>query len=84
VKFVTDMDREHTYEMLTYKSAVTKRCQSLKLFYRIVTDLINALPGNSFLNTNTGNNRIEAVFSVRSVLNKSTEVWEICCQATQL
>jgi hypothetical protein len=28
----------------------------------IVTDLINALPGNSFVNTNTGNNRRKTVF----------------------
>jgi hypothetical protein len=29
----------------------------------IVTDLINALPGNSSVNTNTGNNRRETAFS---------------------
>jgi hypothetical protein len=34
-------------------------------------DFINALPGNSFVNTNTGNNRREAVFSVRSAPNNA-------------
>jgi hypothetical protein len=28
----------------------------------IVTDMINALPGNSFVTTNPGNNRRETVF----------------------
>jgi hypothetical protein len=37
----------------------------------IVTDLINALPGNSFVNTNTCNNRRETVFSMRSVRTKA-------------
>jgi hypothetical protein len=32
--------------------------------------LINALPGNSFVNTNKGNNRTETVFSVRSAEKK--------------
>jgi hypothetical protein len=40
----------------------------------IVMDLINALPGNSSVNTNTGNNRRESVFSMRSVPSKNMEL----------
>jgi hypothetical protein len=34
--------------------------------HNIVMDLINALPGNSFVNMNTGNNRRETLFSMWS------------------
>jgi hypothetical protein len=40
----------------------------------IVTDLINALPGNSSVNTNTGNNRRETVFSLRSAPGWRTDL----------
>jgi hypothetical protein len=40
----------------------------------IVTDLINALPGNSSVNTNRGNNRRETVFSMPSTQSKSAEI----------
>jgi hypothetical protein len=43
-------------------------------FFYIVTDLINALPGNSSVNTNRGNNRKENVFYMRSAPSKSTEL----------
>jgi hypothetical protein len=39
-----------------------------------VTNLINALPGNSSVNTNTGNNRRETVFSMGSAPGGSTEL----------
>jgi hypothetical protein len=42
-------------------------------FLHIAMDLINALPGNSFVNTNTGSRR-ETVFSMRSAPRKSTEL----------
>jgi hypothetical protein len=37
-------------------------------------DLINALPGNNFVNTDTGNNRSENVFSMRSAPSESTDI----------
>jgi hypothetical protein len=40
----------------------------------IVTDFINALPGNSFVNTNTGNNKRKTVFSMRSAPGWGTEL----------
>jgi hypothetical protein len=49
----------------------------------IVTDLINPLPGNSFVNTYTGNNRRETVFSMLAALSKITDIYEVYCQATQ-
>jgi hypothetical protein len=33
-----------------------------KIIFNIVMDLIDVLPGNSFVNTNTGNSRGEIVF----------------------
>jgi hypothetical protein len=40
----------------------------------VVTDFINALPGNSFINTSAGNNRRETVMYMRSTPSKSTDV----------
>jgi hypothetical protein len=41
----------------------------------IVTNFISALPGNSSVNTNRGNNRREIVFSMRSAPSKSTDIY---------
>jgi hypothetical protein len=42
----------------------------------IVTDLINALPGDSSVITNRGNNRRETVFSMWSAPSKNTDIYK--------
>jgi hypothetical protein len=61
---------------------------SFRSFKHIVMVLINALPGNSFVNTNTGNNRTETVFYAvvhgavgnlppgNEVVNMHPQTWE--------
>jgi hypothetical protein len=47
----------------------------LKIHFNIVTDLMNALPGNSSLNTDQHATIEEAVFSTSAVTPRSGEWW---------
>jgi hypothetical protein len=53
----------------------------VQICHIIVMDLINALPGNSSVNTNTHNNREGGVFSApcHAVLSHTTLIARQCC-----
>jgi hypothetical protein len=58
------------YMKKSIHNLMQSRCavhQNFIKVHDIVTDLINALWGNSSVNTNTGNNRRENVFYLQSV-----------------
>jgi hypothetical protein len=71
---VTDLQAAEAYSSLDLTKQNTASAGNDNNNNNNVTDLINALPGNSSVNTNRGNNRRETVFPMRSVPSKSTKI----------
>jgi hypothetical protein len=70
---ISDASARDEAHILVWLVQLCVDCRKLVHHY-IVTDLINALPGNSSVNTNTGNNRKETVFSMWSAPGERTEL----------